>query len=124
VNETNKITCDPAMQEQIASYFSAGQAVFDVQLLSGTLDRWESATLSIKRLNYEIRTVKLKRVVLNEKYNPDMSITVPCGPSAQFVITSSDGNECVLSTHEDNLRLRDTLVLTMRLFQKQYQRNL
>jgi len=124
VNETNKITCDPTMQEQIESYFSAGQTVFDVHLLNAVLDSWESATLTLKRSNYEIRTVKLRRVVINEKYNSNISITVPCGSSAQFVITSSDGNEHVLSTHEDDLRLRDMLVITMRLFQKQDQRNL
>jgi len=118
-NEPNKITCDPVMQEQIENYFSTGQAVFDVQLSAGDRNNWETATLTLKKSNYEIRSTKQRRVVINEKYTPDISITVPYGPSAQCVIRSSDGNVCVLSTLEDNLRLRDTLVLTMRLFQKQ-----
>ncbi|KAK7350551.1 hypothetical protein VNO77_09293 [Canavalia gladiata] len=42
-------------------------------------------------------------------------IKVPCGLSTQFVLTCSDGSSHPLSTY--SVRMRDTLVLTMRIFQ-------
>ncbi|KAI3905035.1 hypothetical protein MKX01_017281 [Papaver californicum] len=43
-------------------------------------------------------------------------IQIPCGLTTQFVLTCSDRSSHPFSTHND-VRLRDTLVLTMRTFQ-------
>ncbi|CAB4269185.1 unnamed protein product [Prunus armeniaca] len=43
------------------------------------------------------------------------SATVPCGFSTQFVLTCSDGSSHPCSTYD--VRMRDTLVLTMRILQ-------
>ncbi|XP_042484530.1 uncharacterized protein LOC122064820 isoform X3 [Macadamia integrifolia] len=75
-NDQKKITCDPAMQEEIEKHLSAGRATFNVLLL----------------------------------------IKIPFGLSSQFVLTCSDGTSHPFSTKND-VRMRDTLVLSMRIFQ-------
>ncbi|KAH9330829.1 hypothetical protein KI387_002937 [Taxus chinensis] len=105
-NDQNKITCDPTMQDQIESYFFAGQAIFDVQFPVGTLDIWEPAVLTLKRSNYELKGLKQRRVIVSEKYTSELSIVIPYGHQAQFVLTSSAGNIFPLSSNEDSPRNR------------------
>lgn len=118
-NDQNKIVCELSMQEQIESNFFAGQAVFDVQLSVGTLDIWEPAVLTLKRSSYEIKGNRQRRVVVSEKYTSELNIVIPYGHQAQFVLTSAGGVSIALSSSDDNPKMRDTIVLTMRLFKKQ-----
>ncbi|CAA7406635.1 unnamed protein product [Spirodela intermedia] len=86
---------------------------------------WEQSTLVLKRSVLEIRVNQTGAVVAEEKYSPDLSIQVPYGFSTQFVLTSSNGTSYPLNTAgtstppsaEKDVRLREIIVLTMRLFQ-------
>ncbi|XP_057871763.2 uncharacterized protein LOC131078111 isoform X1 [Cryptomeria japonica] len=118
-NDQNKITCDPTMQEQIECYFFAGQAVFDVQLSVGMLDIWEPAVLTLERSTYEIKGTKPCRDVVHEKYTSELCIVIPYGHEAQFMITNLARQTIGLRLKEDNMRMRDAIVLTMKLFKKQ-----
>eukprot|EP00252_Welwitschia_mirabilis_P004821 TRINITY_DN15142_c0_g1_i1.p1 TRINITY_DN15142_c0_g1~~TRINITY_DN15142_c0_g1_i1.p1 ORF type:complete len:778 (+),score=183.57 TRINITY_DN15142_c0_g1_i1:609-2942(+) len=121
VNEDNKvtsgkITCEVEMRQRIEGYFFSRQATFDVQLSAGSLDIWEAAVLTIKKSSYDIKTNK--RRVVHDKYSSGLQIAIPYGNTAECVISSSDGKEHVIATPDDN-QLRDTIVLTFRLFMKQ-----
>ncbi|KAJ8430441.1 hypothetical protein Cgig2_025868 [Carnegiea gigantea] len=98
-NEQNKITCDPDMQAEIDNYISKGQADFSVLVL--------------------VKINKTENVQIAEKFSEKMSIKIPGGfstPTTQFVLTCSDGTSYPFSTY-NNVRMRDTLVLTIRMFQ-------
>lgn len=114
-NDQHKIKCDPEMQHEIDTYLSKGEAIFSVQLLMDSSENWEQATLFLRRSGYQIKISGTEAAVVSEKFSKDLSIKVPCGLSSQFVLTCSDGSSHPLSTV--NARTRDTLVLTMRLFQ-------
>ncbi|XP_020523169.1 uncharacterized protein LOC18434840 isoform X2 [Amborella trichopoda] len=119
-NEQHKITCDPAMQEQIERYFFDGQASFEVSLSAGCLDIWESATLSLKMESYTIKNgSKPRGILISEKFSQNVSVTIPYGQALEFVLFSSDGGEHHLKMTTDSGSSRDTIVLTMRLFIKQ-----
>ncbi|XP_058743423.1 uncharacterized protein LOC131616177 [Vicia villosa] len=114
-NDQNKITCDPEMQHEIDTFLSKGEAIFSVLLLMDSSENWEQATLFLRRSGYQIKINGTEAPVVAEKFSKDLSIKVPCGLSTQFVLTCSDGSSHPLSTF--SVRMRDTLVLTMRLFQ-------
>lgn len=114
-NDQNKITCDPDMQLEINTYISKGQATFSVELLIDSSEHWETATLILRRSSYQIKINSTKMVFISEKFSKELSIKVPCGLSTQFVLTCSDGSSHPFST--DSVRTRDTLVLTIRMFQ-------
>ncbi|KAK8690048.1 hypothetical protein V6N13_088753 [Hibiscus sabdariffa] len=114
-NDQNKIKCDPEMQNEIDMYISSGQATFTVLLLMDSSENWEPATLTLKRSSYLIKINSTEAVEISEKYSKELSIKVPSGLSTQFVLTCSDGSSRPFSTY--NVRMRDTLVLTMRIFQ-------
>ncbi|XVF56683.1 hypothetical protein PTKIN_Ptkin06aG0140200 [Pterospermum kingtungense] len=114
-NDQNKIKCDPEMQSEIDTYISRGQTTFSVLLLMDSSENWEPATLTLKQSSYQIKINSREAVEIAEKYSKELSIKVPSGLSTQFVLTCSDGSSRPLSTH--NVRMRDTLVLTMRMFQ-------
>ncbi|CAJ1948690.1 unnamed protein product [Sphenostylis stenocarpa] len=114
-NDQNKITCDSEMQHDIDTNLSKGEATFSVLLLMDSSENWEQATLFLRRSGYQIRINGTEATVVAEKFSKDLSIKVPCGLSAQFVLTCSDGSSHPLSTY--SVRMRDTLVLTMRFFQ-------
>ncbi|KAK7287279.1 hypothetical protein RIF29_00482 [Crotalaria pallida] len=78
-------------------------------------ENWEPATLFLRRSGYQIKINGTEAVVVAEKFSKDLSIKVPCGLSTQFVLTCSNGSSHPLSTY--SVRMRDTLVLTMRIFQ-------
>ncbi|EXB70658.1 Lysine-specific demethylase 3A [Morus notabilis] len=88
------------------------------QLFSTLMDspeNWERTTLILRRSSYQIKINGTEANVIAEKFSKDLSIKVPCGLSTQFVLMSSDGSSHPFST--DSVRMRDTLVLTMRMFQ-------
>ncbi|KAG8478769.1 hypothetical protein CXB51_028635 [Gossypium anomalum] len=114
-NDQNKIKCDPEMQNEIDSFISSGQAIFTVLLLMDSSENWEPATLTLRRSSYQIKINSTESVEISEKYSKELSIKVPSGLSTQFVLTCSDGSSRPFSTY--NVRMRDTLVLTMRMFQ-------
>ncbi|XVF30616.1 hypothetical protein REPUB_Repub16aG0073800 [Reevesia pubescens] len=114
-NDQNKIKCDPDMQNEIDMYISRGQATFSVLLLMDSSENWEPATLNLRRSSYQIKINSTEAVEIAEKYSKELSIKVPSGLSTQFVLTCSDGSSRPFSTY--NVRMRDTLVLTMRMFQ-------
>ncbi|XP_059633748.1 uncharacterized protein LOC132276365 isoform X2 [Cornus florida] len=115
-NDQNKISCDPDMQLEIETHISKGQATFNVQLLVDSSDSWELATLILRRSNYQIKVNRTQAVFKAEKFSKDLLIKIPWGPSSQFVLACSDGSSLPFSTNND-VRMRDTLVLTMRMFQ-------
>ncbi|KAL2659186.1 hypothetical protein AAZV13_03G071400 [Glycine max] len=114
-NDQNKITCDSEMKHEIGTNLSKGEATFSVLLLRDSSENWEQATLFLRRSGYQIKINGTEATVVDEKFSKELSIKVPCGLSAQFVLTSSNGSSHPLSTY--SVRMRDTLVLTMRLFQ-------
>lgn len=124
-NNQNKITCDQDMQQEIERYISAGRAQFNVLLLMDSSEDWEPTFLTLKRSSYQIKVSHTEEVVVEEKYSPSLYIKVPCGHSAQFVLISSAGANLPFCTDgtshpyslENDVRLRDIIVLTMRYFQ-------
>ncbi|XP_064988586.1 uncharacterized protein LOC135584936 isoform X1 [Musa acuminata AAA Group] len=123
-NNQNKITCDSEMQNQIDAYISAGKAIFNIKALVDSSD-WQQTVLVVKRSIYQIKVKHSDDLVTEEKYSPDLKIKVPLGYTTQFVLTCSDGTNLPLSTDgtcqpyslENDVRLRDIIVLTMRHFQ-------
>ncbi|XP_022867037.1 uncharacterized protein LOC111386757 isoform X8 [Olea europaea var. sylvestris] len=118
-NDHNKITCDEEMQEEIDTYLSEGQATFSVQTLIQQLDSseiWEPTTVLLWRSGFQVKVDKTQAVLIAEKYSKDVLIKIPVGLSTQFVLTCSNGSSYPFSTNKD-IRMRETLVLTMRIFQ-------
>ncbi|KAL3537178.1 hypothetical protein ACH5RR_000544 [Cinchona calisaya] len=115
-NDQNKITCDPDMQLAIDTHISNGQATFSVRMLIDSFDNWEPATLFLSRSSFEVKMHRKQAVEIAENFSRDLSIKIPNGLSTQFVLTCSDGSSHFFSTHND-VRMRDTLVLTIRIFQ-------
>ncbi|GAV90476.1 LOW QUALITY PROTEIN: hypothetical protein CFOL_v3_33885, partial [Cephalotus follicularis] len=115
-NDQNKIRCDPDMQVEIDTYISKGQATFSVLLLLDSSENWEPATLKLKRSSYQIKINSTEAMVTAEKFSKELSIKIPSGISTQFVLVCSDGSSLPFSTYD--VRMRDTLVLTIRMFQR------
>ncbi|XP_020581642.1 uncharacterized protein LOC110025479 isoform X2 [Phalaenopsis equestris] len=125
-NNQNKITCDSDMQHEIETHLSSGRAVFNVMLLQiDSSEAWEQTSMFLKRSGYQIKVSRTDHVVIEEKYSPELYIKVPNGQSTQFVLICSDGTTLPFSTSgtsqpysmENDIRLRDIIVLTMRYFQ-------
>ncbi|KAJ9185663.1 hypothetical protein P3X46_005265 [Hevea brasiliensis] len=114
-NDQNKIKCDPDMHQEIDLYMSKGEATFSVQLLTDSSDHWESAFLVLQRSRYQIKSISEEVELIAEKFSKNLSIKIPSGVSTQFVLTCSSGSSHPLNTYD--VRTRDTLVLTMRMFQ-------
>ncbi|XP_071720184.1 uncharacterized protein [Rutidosis leptorrhynchoides] len=115
-NEQNKITCDPEMQQEIDKYMAAGQASFSVLLLMDSSENWEQTTFYMRRSNYQIKINRTQEIFIDEKYSSDLSIKIPSGLTTQFVLTRPNGSSHPFNTFND-VRMRDSLVLTMRMFQ-------
>jgi hypothetical protein len=115
-NDQNKISCDLDMQQEIDRYLVEGQATFNVLLLMDSSESWEHTTLSLTRSNYQVKNMKTEAVVFAEKFSKELSIKIPSGLSTQFVVTCADGSSHPFNTYND-VGIRDTLVLTMRMFQ-------
>ncbi|EPS73084.1 hypothetical protein M569_01668, partial [Genlisea aurea] len=115
-NDNKKITCDDEMQEEIDSYVSKGSATFPVLVILDSSENWEPASIVLRRSGYQVKVEKKQEPLISEKYSKELSIKIPSGLSAQFVLTCSDGSLYPFSMNDD-VRMRDTLVLTMRIFQ-------
>ncbi|XP_075111145.1 uncharacterized protein LOC107807433 isoform X2 [Nicotiana tabacum] len=115
-NDQNKITCDPDMQSEIDTHISEGQATFNVLMLVESSENWEPATIFLRRSSFQVKVHRTQAVVIAENFSKELSIKIPSGLSTQFVITCSDGSSHPFSTNND-IRMRDTLVLTIRIFQ-------
>lgn len=111
-NDQRKITCDPEMQEQIEKSLYSGQASYEVSLAAKFLDIWEPAILAIKREAYSIKCIGTRGVVVTEKFMQKTAVSIPYGHPATFSVLGS--SEHLLRTESSGLR--DTIVLTMRLF--------
>lgn len=125
-NNQNKITCDTDMQHEIETHISSGRAVFNVMLLQiDSSEAWIQTTMFLKRSGYQIKVSPTEQVVIEEKYSPELYIKVPNGQSTQFVLICSDGSTLPFSTSgtsqpyslDNDIRLRDIIVLTIRYFQ-------
>ncbi|XP_050222015.1 uncharacterized protein LOC126672123 isoform X2 [Mercurialis annua] len=114
-NDQNKIKCDPDMQHEIDTCMSRSGATFSIQLLTDGSDKWKSATLILQRSGFQIKSISDDIVLIAEKFSKNLSIKIPSGLSTQFILTCSSGSSHPLNTY--NVRMRDTLVLTMRMFQ-------
>lgn len=114
-NEQIKIALDPDMQEQIEKTLHSGHASYEVSVAVGYLDIWEPAILAIKREGYSIKCNGPRGVVVTEKFLPITAVTIPYGSPTAFSISGAGGVEHPLKT-TDSSALRDTIVLTMRLF--------
>ncbi|XP_016549920.2 uncharacterized protein LOC107849837 isoform X4 [Capsicum annuum] len=115
-NDQHKITCDPDMQSEIDTHISESQATFNVLMLVDSSENWEPVTIFLRRSSFQVKVHRTQAVVIAEKFSKELSIKIPSGLSTQFVITCSDGSSHPFSTNND-IRMRDTLVLTMRIFQ-------
>lgn len=115
-NDQNKITCDPDMQSEIDTHISEGQATFNVLMLVDSSENWEPVTIFLRRSSFQVKVHRTQAVVIEEIFSKELSIKIPSGLSTQFVITCSDGSSHPFSTNND-IRMRDTLVLTVRIFQ-------
>lgn len=115
-NDQNNITCDPDMQSEIDTHISEGQATFNVLMLVDSSENWEPVTIFLRRSSFQVKVHRTQAVVIVEIFSKELLIKIPSGLSAQFVITCSDGSSHPFSTNND-IRMRDTLVLTMRIFQ-------
>lgn len=115
-NDQNKIACDPDMQAQIDSYISKGQASFNVKVLLDSLEHWEAAIFILQRSSFQVKINKTGNVHIAEDFTDDLSIKIPGGMSPQFVLKCSDGTSHPFSSYDD-VRARDCLVLTFRMFQ-------
>lgn len=125
-NNQNKITCDTDMQHEIETHISSGKAVFNVMLLQiDSSEAWVQTTMFLRRSGYQIKVSQTDHIVIEEKYSPELYIKVPNGQSTQFVLIGSDGSTLPFSTSgtsqpyslDNDIRLRDIIVLTMRYFQ-------
>ncbi|CAH9128007.1 unnamed protein product [Cuscuta epithymum] len=116
-NDQNKITCDHGMQSDIDTNISNGKAAFDVLMLVDSSENWEPVTLFLSQSSFQVQVHRSQVVVLAEKYSKDLSVKIPSGLSSQFVISCPDGSSHPFSTTNNDVRMRDTLVLTMRIFQ-------
>lgn len=114
-NEQRKITCDPKMQEQIEKTLLIGHTSYEVSLSAGYLDIWEPAILAIKREGFSIKCNGPRGVVVTEKFSRSIIVEIRYGHPTEFSIHSSTGNEHLLRAAANNV-LRDTIVLTMKLF--------
>ncbi|KAF7012143.1 hypothetical protein CFC21_026365 [Triticum aestivum] len=126
-NTESKITCDPGMQNDINIFISRGRANFVVFVLLGCYpDEWKKATLVLTRTGYQINFSHKDEAVIDENYSRSLQTEIPIGQTTQFVlVTSHWGSNVQFSTqgitgpnNEDNdVRLRDIIVLVMRTFQ-------
>ncbi|KAL8204385.1 hypothetical protein R6Q57_010008 [Mikania cordata] len=114
-NEQNKITCDPEMRQEIDSYMSAGQASFSVFMLIDSSENWEQTTFFLRRSNYQIKLNRTQDIFIDEKYSSVLSIKIPAGLTSQVVLTRLNGSWHPFAFQD--VRTRDTFVLTMRMLQ-------
>ncbi|GAB2277257.1 hypothetical protein Dimus_011964 [Dionaea muscipula] len=118
VNEHRKITCDPEMQSQIDRNLLNGQASYSVYLSTGYPDKWEKASLLVKREGYTITSMEPRGSVISDKFLPLTSVSITTGLPSEFSIITANGTEHVLLAENipEISSLRDLIVLTLRTF--------
>ncbi|XP_057531521.1 uncharacterized protein LOC130809749 isoform X2 [Amaranthus tricolor] len=117
-NEQKKISCDPDMQAEIDSYISKGQANFSVLvLLLDPFEHWEEATFILRHSGFQVKINKTETIQISAKFSENLSIKIPGGLSSQFVLICSDGTSHPFRCAYNDVQMRDTLVLTIRMFQ-------
>ncbi|KAI7740092.1 hypothetical protein M8C21_026369 [Ambrosia artemisiifolia] len=116
-NGQNKITCDPEMQQEIDNYMSVGLALFSASLLmdSSETESWEQTTISLRRSKFQIKISRTQDIFMHTKYSSLFSIKIPLGLTTEFALTRPNGSSHTFSFQD--VRMRDTCVLTMRMFQ-------
>ncbi|KAG6777692.1 hypothetical protein POTOM_017521 [Populus tomentosa] len=117
------LVTDPEMHEHIQKTVYSGHVSYKVGLPTGFTDIWEPATLAIKREGYSIKSESTGGVVVTEKFSPTISVTIPYGHALEFILTDSTGHQYLLQADDrstDIVYARDTIVLTLRLFIKQF----
>lgn len=118
-NDHRKITCDLDMHGHIQQTLRDGHASYRVSLSTGYLDMWEPVTLTIKREGYSIKGSGSSDVTINEKFSPGTKVTIAYGHDMEFSICKASGSMHLLQAENyipDIISLRDTIVLTLRLF--------
>lgn len=121
-NEHKKIRYDPEMHEHIQKTVYSGHVSYKVGLTTGFIDIWEPATLAIKREGYSIKS-ESGGVAVTEKFSPTINVTIPYGHALEFILTDSTGRQHLLQADDNSTDIsyaRDTIVLTLRLFIKQF----
>ncbi|KAJ7975521.1 Tripartite motif-containing 29 [Quillaja saponaria] len=118
-NENKKIICDPEMKNHIEKALYSGHASYKVSVSNVYLDKWEPATLVIKREGYSIKCSGPNGVLITEKFSPNMTVVIPYGLASEFILIGSGGVEKFLRAENvstDFNSSRDTIVLTLRIF--------
>ncbi|KAG7011102.1 hypothetical protein SDJN02_27900 [Cucurbita argyrosperma subsp. argyrosperma] len=117
-NDHQKITCDQEMLNQIEKTLYSGHVSYKVSMSTGFLDIWEAATLSIKREGYSIKFSGASGDVITEKFSPNTVVSIPFGNPSGFIIIGNNFEHLlrVDNNPADFTCLRDTIVLTLRLF--------
>ncbi|KAJ6402740.1 hypothetical protein OIU84_014778 [Salix udensis] len=121
-NEHKKIRYDPEMHEHIQKIVYSGHVSYKIGLWTRFIDIWEPATLAIKREGYSIKNDS-GGVVVTEKFSQTISVTIPYGHALEFILTDSAGHHHLLQADDSSTDInyaRDTIVLTLRLFIKQF----
>ncbi|KAG5247596.1 Retrotransposon gag protein [Salix suchowensis] len=121
-NEHKKIRYDPEMHEHIQKIVYSGHVSYKIGLWTRFIDIWEPATLAIKREGYSIKSDS-GGVVVTEKFSQTISVTIPYGHALEFILTDSAGHQHLLQADDSSTDInyaRDTIVLTLRLFIKQF----
>ncbi|KAJ6707674.1 hypothetical protein OIU85_027987 [Salix viminalis] len=121
-NEHKKIRYDPEMHEHIQKIVYSGHVSYKIGLWTRFIDIWEPATLAIKREGYSIKSDS-GGVVVTEKFSQTISVTIPYGHALEFILTDSAGHQHLLQADDSSADInyaRDTIVLTLRLFIKQF----
>ncbi|XP_073023441.1 uncharacterized protein [Primulina eburnea] len=116
-NEHRKITLGQEMHTCIEKTLYGGHASYKLSLSTGYLDIWEPVTLTIKRDGYSIKCSGGD--VITDKFSSSTIVSIPSGSVTEFSIFDSSGTERLLraeNSSTDVSSLRDTIVLTLRLF--------
>ncbi|XP_078151484.1 uncharacterized protein LOC144546800 [Carex rostrata] len=112
-NEHKKITCGNEMQDAVEQNFFNGHASFDAYFV-GYYDDRQKVKLELTKDKYIIKDEKLHPIV-NMKFLPHMTITIPAESPTGIEIHNSEVSES-LKLKTENSTLRDLIVLTMRSF--------
>ncbi|WVZ78776.1 hypothetical protein U9M48_026432 [Paspalum notatum var. saurae] len=117
---------DSGMQNEINACFANGEALFNVFTVSDSSGDWDPATLMLSRTSYQVKHGRTDEVMAEGIYSQINEIKVPIGRTTQFAILSSGGVNLQLNTSgtvdqndvDNDVRLRDLIVLVMRVFQE------
>lgn len=105
------------MQSKVDMHISRGQATFRVLLLINSSENiWEPATLIFTQSRFHIKINSTDFVISEGDLFNIIEIEIPIGVSRQFILRCFDGESHYFITNND--RMRDTVVLTIRMFRR------